>query len=106
MRRPRSGQVTGASIAGSQAAIEEMIGPRLIGRDPDDLNANCAIVAKAVVANEAAKAAVDVALHDLAARRLGIPLPRLLGAAARQRGRRGAAGRAHAGAHGCDAGGR
>ncbi|GIH05053.1 dipeptide epimerase [Rhizocola hellebori] len=79
---PQVWAVTGANMAGSQAAVEEMIGPRLIGRDPDDLNANCAIVAKAVVGNEAAKAAVDVALHDLAARRLGIPLPRLLGAPA------------------------
>ncbi len=76
---PQVWAVTGASIAGAQAAIEEMIAPRLIGRDPDDLNANCALVAKAVVGNETAKAAVDVALHDLAARRLGIPLPRLLG---------------------------
>ena len=76
---PQVWAVTGANIAGSQAAVEEMIAPRLIGRDPDDLNANCALVAKAVVGNEAAKMAVDVALHDLAARRLGITLPRLLG---------------------------
>ena len=74
--------MTGANIAGSQACVEEMIAPALIGRDPDDLVANCALVQKAVVGNEAAKAAVDVALHDLAARRLGIPLARLLGGTA------------------------
>jgi L-Ala-D/L-Glu epimerase / N-acetyl-D-glutamate racemase len=79
---PQVWAVTGAGIAGSQACVEEMIAPRLIGRDPDDLVANCALAAKAVVGNEAAKAAVDVALHDLVARRLGIPLPRLLGATA------------------------
>ncbi len=76
---PQVWQVTGASLAGSQACISEMLGPRLLGRDPDDLNANCQIVARPVAGNEAAKAAVDVALHDLAARRLGVPLVRLLG---------------------------
>jgi L-alanine-DL-glutamate epimerase-like enolase superfamily enzyme len=79
---PQVWAVTGANIPGSQACVEEMIAPRLKGRDPDDLVANCALVAKAVAGNEAAKAAVDVALHDLAARRLGIPLPRLLGGTA------------------------
>jgi L-alanine-DL-glutamate epimerase-like enolase superfamily enzyme len=39
-------------------------------------------VRRAVAGNEAAKAAVDVALHDLAARRLGVPLVRLLGGSA------------------------
>ena len=34
---------------------------------------------RTVVGNGSAKAAVDVALHDLAARRLGVPLVRLLG---------------------------
>ena len=76
---PQVWQVTGASLAGSRSCVEEMLAPRLIGRDPDDLVANCQIVARAVVGNEAAKSAVDVALHDLAARRLGIPLVRLLG---------------------------
>ncbi|WP_117213732.1 mandelate racemase/muconate lactonizing enzyme family protein [Allorhizocola rhizosphaerae] len=76
---PQVWAVTGASIAGSQAAIDEMIGPRLVGRDADDLIARCREVAGAVVGNESAKAAVDVALHDLAARRLGVPLVRLLG---------------------------
>ncbi len=76
---PQVWAVTGASIAGSQAAVDEVIGPRLAGRDADDLVARCREVAGAVVGNEAAKAAVDVALHDLAARRLGVPLARLLG---------------------------
>jgi L-alanine-DL-glutamate epimerase-like enolase superfamily enzyme len=39
-------------------------------------------VRAAVVGNAAARAAVDVALHDLAARRLGVPLVRLLGGTA------------------------
>lgn len=76
---PQVWQVTGASIAGSRACVEEMLAPLLLGQDPDDLVTLCRKVAKAVVGNESAKCAVDVALHDLAARRLGVPLARLLG---------------------------
>jgi L-alanine-DL-glutamate epimerase-like enolase superfamily enzyme len=79
---PQVWAVTGASIAGSQACVEQMMAPLLVGRDPDDLAARCREVARAVVGNEAAKMAVDVALHDLAARRLEIPLVRLLGGTA------------------------
>lgn len=75
-------QVTGASVAGSQACIDDVLGPAVRGRDPDDLYANCQVIRRAVVGNEAAKAALDVALHDLAARRLGVPLVRLLGGTA------------------------
>jgi o-succinylbenzoate synthase len=76
---PQVWQVTGASMAGSQACVEEMLAPLLLERDPDDLVELCRTVAKAVVGNESAKCAVDVALHDLVARRLRVPLVRLLG---------------------------
>ena len=79
---PEVWAVTGANIGGSRACVEEVLGPRLIGRDADDLVANCRLVARAVYGNEGAKSAVDVALHDLAARRLGVPLVRLLGGSA------------------------
>ena len=78
---PQIWQVTGASIAGSQACVDSMLGPLLIGRDPDDLVDTIRAVRRAVVGNEAAKSAVDVALHDLVARRIGVPLVRLLGGA-------------------------
>lgn len=76
---PQVWQVTGASIDGSRACVQQMLGPLITGRDADDLNARCAEVSRAVAGNEAAKAAVDIALHDLVARRLGVPLVRLLG---------------------------
>jgi L-Ala-D/L-Glu epimerase len=76
---PQVWQVTGASIAGARACVDEMLAPLLIGRDADDLIARCTELSGAVVGNEAAKAAADTALHDLAARRLGVPLVRLLG---------------------------
>lgn len=81
---PQVWQVTGASIAGARACVHEVLGPLVAGRDADDLNARCAEVRRAVAGNEAAKAAVDVALHDLAARRLGVPLVRLLGGTSRR----------------------
>jgi L-alanine-DL-glutamate epimerase-like enolase superfamily enzyme len=76
---PEVWQVTGASAAGAQACVRQVLAPLLIGRDPDDLVATCRAARAAVAGNEAALAAVDVALHDLAARRLGVPLHRLLG---------------------------
>ncbi|MFS8479728.1 MAG: dipeptide epimerase [Micromonosporaceae bacterium] len=76
---PQVWAVTGASLAGSEACVHSQFAPRLIGRDPDDLVARCREIQRAVAGNEAAKAAVDVALHDLVARRLGVPLVRLLG---------------------------
>jgi L-Ala-D/L-Glu epimerase len=79
---PEVWQVTGASVAGAEACVRGQLGPAVLGRDPDDLAARCREVRRAVAGNEAAKAAVDVALHDLAARRLGVPLVRLLGGAA------------------------
>jgi L-alanine-DL-glutamate epimerase-like enolase superfamily enzyme len=79
---PQVWKVTGASLGGSEACVSEVLGPLLTGRDPDDLEARCRDVRRGVEGNRAAKAAVDVALHDLAARRLGVPLVRLLGGAA------------------------
>ncbi|MEU8174568.1 dipeptide epimerase [Microbispora hainanensis] len=76
---PEVWTVTGSSLASSEACVTEAFAPLLIGRDADDLVENCRRVSRAVVGNEPAKAAVDVALHDLAAVRLGVPLVRLLG---------------------------
>lgn len=79
---PQVWQVTGDSIAGSQSCVDSMLGPLLIGRDPDDLVTRCREIARAVAQNHSAKAAVDVALHDLAARRNNISLVRALGGSA------------------------
>jgi L-Ala-D/L-Glu epimerase len=79
---PQVWKVTGASLDGSEACVSEVLGPLLTGRDPDDLEASCRDVRRGVEGNQAAKAAVDVALHDLAAHRLGVPLVRLLGGSA------------------------
>ncbi len=72
-------RVTGESVAGAEAACRGPLARVIVGRDPDELAPLSASVATAMPGNYNAKAAVDVALHDLAARRLGIPLVRLLG---------------------------
>jgi L-alanine-DL-glutamate epimerase-like enolase superfamily enzyme len=72
-------QVTGESLAGAEACIEGPLAAAVRDMPVDDLVTSCRAVAAAVAGNHGAKAAVDVALHDLAARRRGISLPLLLG---------------------------
>lgn len=79
---PQIWQVTGASIPGSQACVEELLAPLLLGQDPRAYVDLIHRVRGAVAGNEAAICAVDVALHDLAARVAGIPLVQLLGGSA------------------------
>lgn len=76
---PQVWQVTGESLAGAQACVEGPLAAAVIGRNPDDLAELCRCIARATAANRGAKAAVDVALHDLVARRRGVSLPVLLG---------------------------
>lgn len=78
---PQTWRITGDNLAGVAACVNGPLREALLHRDPDDLNALLDSVDDAVVANFAAKAAVDVALHDLAAQRLGVSLTRLLGGA-------------------------
>ncbi|MGK5740077.1 mandelate racemase/muconate lactonizing enzyme family protein [Micromonospora sp. URMC 103] len=78
---PEVWTVTGSSLASAEACVAQVFRPLLVGRAAEDLIGNCRSVSTAVIGNESAKAAVDVALHDLAARRLGVPLPHLLGGA-------------------------
>lgn len=76
---PQVWQVTGDSVAGAEAALTGPLADVVVGSDPDDLADLTRRAAGAVARNFAAKAAVDVALHDLVARRRGVSLPLLLG---------------------------
>jgi o-succinylbenzoate synthase len=76
---PQVWQVTGESLAGAEACIAGPLSAAITGQDADDWAVTCRAVAGAVAANHGAKAAVDVALHDLAARRRGVSLPAFLG---------------------------
>jgi L-Ala-D/L-Glu epimerase / N-acetyl-D-glutamate racemase len=76
---PQVWKVTGDSLAGSQACVEGPITAALDGVGPDDLTEALRRVQNAAAGNFGAKGAVDVALHDLAARRRGQTLHGFLG---------------------------
>ncbi len=76
---PQVWKVTGESLAGAQACVEGPITTALNGLGPDDLTEALRRVQNAAAGNFGAKAAVDIALHDLAARRRGQTLHGFLG---------------------------
>jgi L-alanine-DL-glutamate epimerase-like enolase superfamily enzyme len=76
---PQVWQVTGDSVAGAEACVTGPLATAVVGGDCDDLMELTRGVAGAVARNHGAKAAIDVALHDLTARRRGVSLPVLLG---------------------------
>lgn len=67
---------TQASIV---TAVHERIAPRLMGLDPCALPQLQARLETALPGNYCAKAGVDIALHDLAGKVLGVPVYQLLG---------------------------
>lgn len=79
---PQTWRITGQSLAGAIACVTGPLRDAVLAKDPDDLNSMIDKVDSAVVGNSAAKAAMDVALHDLAAQRLGVTLVELLGGGA------------------------
>jgi L-alanine-DL-glutamate epimerase-like enolase superfamily enzyme len=65
--------------------IQDHLLPAIRGMDPLDMNAIAARMARATPGHPMAKAVIDIALHDLNARALGLPVHRLLGGAVRDR---------------------
>ncbi len=65
--------------AGTMVSASDVIGPLLIGQDPEMLNYNLKLVYEAIKGNTAVKAAYDMALYDLYTKRLKIPLHKFLG---------------------------
>ncbi len=70
--------------AGAEAALH-FLRPLLIGRDPAEVGAIMDLVEATLVGNRSVNAAIDMALHDLLARRSGLPLSSLLGGRFRDR---------------------
>ncbi|WP_157071150.1 dipeptide epimerase [Alicyclobacillus acidiphilus] len=71
--------ITGETEGSIVYAIERHLFPVLEASDLDDEHAVLAAIQRAIVRNTAAKAAVDIALHDLYAKRAGLPLWRRTG---------------------------
>jgi L-alanine-DL-glutamate epimerase-like enolase superfamily enzyme len=76
--------VTGESWGGVAATIQRDLAPALIGRDARHREAALAALDARVEGAPAAKAALDIALHDLVSRTMGVPLWQLLGGRARE----------------------
>lgn len=74
---PRS-MIYGESMASVVHAIREWFGPSLIGLHPADIEKVFSVLDR-VEHNSAAKAAIDIALHDIIGQSAGLPLYRLLG---------------------------
>lgn len=67
------------STEGIKGMIDTYIAPRIIGQDARRIRQLSVVMESAVKGNRFAKAAIDMALHDLVARSLGIPVYDLLG---------------------------
>lgn len=68
----------------SIAAAIELIGSRIIGEDAMRRSSLWAEMGKMMYANETAVGAIDIALHDIAGKVLGVPVAELLGGVARR----------------------
>ncbi len=76
--------MTGETIASMVAAVH-YLAPALIGREVGDIAGACAAMDSRMYANHGAKAAIEIALHDLAGRATGRPVHALLGNKRRSR---------------------
>jgi L-alanine-DL-glutamate epimerase-like enolase superfamily enzyme len=76
--------MTGETVASMMAAVSHMA-PVLLGRAAHDFTGSAAAMDAAMYGNTGAKAAIDIALHDLVARAGGQPLYALFGAKVRSR---------------------
>jgi L-alanine-DL-glutamate epimerase-like enolase superfamily enzyme len=84
---PASPVMSGDTLAGMMAAINELLAPRLLGASPVDRVMISREQRHLVHGNGGAKAAVDMALLDLAGHILGVRAVDLLGGAARRAAR-------------------
>ncbi len=78
-----SGETQGSLLA----AIEGFLAPAILGEDPMRREALCAAMERRLHGNHGAKAAVDIALFDLAAKALHAPVYELLGGRSRDTAR-------------------
>ncbi|TFD99945.1 dipeptide epimerase [Jeotgalibacillus sp. R-1-5s-1] len=76
---PPTHVITGDSLSGIEAAINEVIGPKCIGQSVLSRENLLHIIHTSMVGNTSAKAALDCAVHDLLAQHAGLPLYQFLG---------------------------
>lgn len=76
---PPTHVITGDSLGSIKYAIEEVIAPQLIGKAIANREEVFHLLNRSIVRNTSAKAAVDMAIHDLLGQLAGLPLYQLLG---------------------------
>ncbi|MDR7521309.1 MAG: dipeptide epimerase [Armatimonadota bacterium] len=76
-------EFTGETAGSVLFALNQTYLAPLVGRDPTPIGAIMADLDRALPGNPSAKAAVDMALHDLVGKLLGVPVATLLGGARR-----------------------
>lgn len=76
---PSTPLITGDTHNSIIAAVTQLIAPKLIGRDIENLTENLAAIEHSIVGNVNAKAAVEIALYDLWGQYFKSPLYKLLG---------------------------
>jgi len=75
---------SGETSASCVAAIQDLVDPVLAGEDPSQVNRLCNVMNRQFKLNPFTKAAVEMALWDLAGKSAGLPLYKLLGGKVRQ----------------------
>lgn len=76
---PPTHVITGDSLASIQFAIDQVIGPQLLGLDLRHSERVFQKLHLSIIGNSSAKAAIDIALYDLLGQLAGLPLVTLLG---------------------------
>ena len=76
---PPTAVITGDSQDSIIAAIRDTLGPKIIGLEIDNLEGIMTALDVGMLHNHSAKAALDIAVHDLFGKCFGIPLYKLFG---------------------------
>ena len=77
----RSGETQGTVVS----IIQDVLAPVLIGCDPLRVGEANACMQRAAIGHSYAKCAIDIALHDIWGKSLGVPVAQLLGGAVRDK---------------------
>lgn len=75
---------SGETSVACASAIETLLGPALVGRDPTRVNAARLIMDRELKLNPFTKSAVEMALWDLSGKAAGVPVYQLLGGKVRE----------------------
>ncbi|MFJ3367152.1 mandelate racemase/muconate lactonizing enzyme family protein [Pseudomonas sp. NPDC086251] len=72
-------RMNGESVDSIISVVKNVLAPTLMGKDVSQLEAILTSMDHSIAGNAAAKASIDIALHDLMAQAAGLPLYRFLG---------------------------